>query len=88
MNVFVIYLRGGKWDGDTGRFTAWGTLYFLFIINFCNVFMETQATLQPGELCIFHVIHYFVSYLDRHDQCVSCCIQIQPWIRLTLYNPN
>ena len=51
--------------GDTGHFTAWGTLYFpiYFISSFKGmlvIMINACAALYP----------------------------IQPWIRLTLYNPN
>ena len=60
---FVIYLWGGKWDEDTGHFTAWGTLYFPYYSLFCKLSWSSWS------MCV--MLH-----------------QMQPWIRLTLYNPN
>ena len=51
--------------------------------------METQATIQPGELCIFQFILF--CKLCKLVFMINVChavYKIQPWIRLTLYNPN
>ena len=49
--------------------------------------METQALIQPGELCIFQFIYLFVQMIFMIIMC-HAVYKIQPWIRLTLYNPN
>ena len=36
--------------------------------------METQASIQPGELCIFQSIYLFVQN-DHHDHCVLHAVQ-------------
>ena len=48
---------------------------------------EIQASIQPGKLFLFSVIliiYLCVVIIMITDRAVS----MQPWIRLTLYNPN
>ena len=45
---------------------------YLFVVE-GKMCVETQALIQPGELCIFQCIYLFVFQIDHHDHCVTCC---------------